>query len=405
MATLITARKVLDGTGRPLILDGAVLVDAGRIVRIGRYAEIDAPAAIETVDLGDYTVLPGFIDAHSHLGKSGLWGSEVTQMAEPDAVQALWAAQSARACLASGVTTMRTMGEIHFIDVSYRRAIEERTMVGPRVLISTQPLICSGDLGAYSPVLTPVDGTVEIQKAARANIRAGADLIKMFATGGGVYWGSPDPTQATFTRDEMRAAVEIAHAFGRKVAVHAVGGVGVSQAIEAGVDTIEHGTLITDEQAALMAAHGTTLVSTVCVHTYPTNFPDRVDRAAYPGLRAYSARVEKLAGQHIRKAKEHGVPFTFGSDAMHGLLWYEVYCGVRYAELTPMEALVAATKTASEACGLAAETGTLEAGKSADLIAVGADPLADIEALSDVRCVMKAGARYDPGTLLAGLKN
>src|SRR5689334_15473465 len=108
MATLITARKVLDGTGRPPILDGAVLVDEGRIIRVGRYAEIDAPAAVETVDLGDYTVLPGLIDAHSHLGKSGLWGSEVTQMAEPDAVQALWAAQSARVCLASGVTTMRT---------------------------------------------------------------------------------------------------------------------------------------------------------------------------------------------------------------------------------------------------------------------------------------------------------
>jgi len=405
MAILITARKVIDGTGRPAFDDGAVLVEDDRIIRVGRYAEIDAPTAVQAVDLGDCTVLPGLIDAHSHLGKSGLWGSEVEQMAQPDAVQALWASHNARTCLASGVTTMRTMGELHLIDVSYRRAIEEGTMLGPRVLISTQPLICSGDLGAYSPVLAPVDGTAEISKAARANIRAGADLIKMFATGGGVYWGTPDPTQATFSREEMQAAVEIAHSFGRKVAVHAVGGVGIQRAVEAGVDTIEHGTLLTDEQAALMAQHGTTLVSTVCVHTYPTNFPDRIDRAAYPALRAYSARVEKIAGQHIRKAKERGVQFTFGSDAMHGLFWYEVYCGVRYAELTPMESLVAATRTASEACGVAAQTGTLEPGKWADIIAVGADPLADIEALSDVRFVMKGGVQYTPGTLLAGLKH
>ncbi|MBI4279555.1 MAG: amidohydrolase family protein [Armatimonadetes bacterium] len=396
MATLVVARYVIDGTGRPPIADGAVLIENGRITQVGKRSQVEMPAGAEVIDAGAWTVLPGLIDMHEHFGMDAM-GNEDQQLRQPDADIAIQATRHARIALAGGVTTARIVGEINFIDVAYKRAIAQGTMVGPRVVIATRPLVATGGYGVFSG-FAPADGPEEIRKMVRANIKAGADLIKMFVTGGGTYRTRATPLQHYYSYEEIRAAVEVAHAFGRKVAVHAQGGTGTRYAIEAGVDVIEHGHFLSDDEVALMAKHGTALVATNSIHLYPG-----VDWSAFPHVVEYRARVEEAAGQNIRRAKQHGVTYTVGTDAMHGLMWFEVGCAVRRAGLSPMEAIVAATKTAAEVCGLAEETGTLESGKSADLIAVAGDPLEDIAALAAVRLVMKEGRRYDPRPLLEGL--
>lgn len=397
MTKLITARQVIDGTGHPAISSGALLVEKDRIVKVGKRSEMTMPAGTETVDLGDCTLLPGLIDMHGHLGMDAM-GIEEEQLAEKDAYIALQAAKNARVCLASGVTMMRIVGEKNFIDVAYRRAIEEGVMPGPRTLISTRPLVSTGGYGVFSG-LVAADGPYEVRKIVRENIGAGADLIKLFVTGGGTYHTRPKPLQEYYTFEEIRAAVEVAHSFGKRVAVHAQGGPGTVWAIEAGVDTIDHGHLLSDDEVALMAKKGTALVATVAIHLYP-----HVDWTALPFVMEWREQIQKVAGENIRKAKKYGVQFTMGTDAMHGLMWFEVACAVHRAGLTPMEAITAATKTAAEICGLGAVTGTLEAGKWADLIAVASDPLDNIEALSDVRFVMKQGHEYDPRALVQFVK-
>jgi imidazolonepropionase-like amidohydrolase len=393
MVILVRASRIIDGTGGSVISDGGVLIEGDRIRQVARQNDLEVPHGTRMIDLGDWTILPGLIDMHGHLGKNGM-GNEDEQVRQPDADIAIQATQHARICLASGVTTMRTLGEKNFIDVAYRRAIADGTMVGPRVLISTRPLVATGGYGILGG-LVAADGPDEIRKAVRENIKAGADLIKVFITGGGNYETKAEPLQYYYTSEEIRAVIEQAHMLGKKVAAHCHGGVGARYAIEAGVDTIDHGHFLNDDEVALMAKHGTSLVATMAVHLYPG-----VDWSTYPALVEYRALVESVAGQHIRRAKQFGVPFAFGTDAMHGLMGFEVSCGVRYAGLSPMEAISAATKTAAEICGLGDKTGTLEVGKWADLIAVDSNPLEDIGALSKVRFVMKAGNSYDPRTLL-----
>lgn len=393
MATLVTAKKVIDGTGRPAIADGAVLVENGRITEIGSRSEVTLPRGAEKIDLGDYTVLPGLIDMHEHFGMDAM-GLEEEQLRQSDAYIAATATRHARITLASGVTTARIVGEKNFIDVAYKRAIEDGTMVGPRVLIATRPLVSTGGYGVFSGFVA-ADSPTEVRRIVRENIRAGADLIKLFVTGGGTYHHRAVPTQAYYTFEEIQAAVEIAHLFGKKVAVHAHGGPATVWAIEAGVDTIDHGSFLSDDEVALMAKHGTALVDTMTIHVYPG-----VDWTGHPHVMEYRDRVLKGAGDNIKKAKRHGVTWTLGTDAMHGLMWFEVASAVKYAELSPMEAITAATKTAAEVCGIGEEAGTLERGKSADLFAVKGDPLHEVERLADVAFVMKAGVGYDPDALM-----
>lgn len=392
MAKLVTAQRIIDGTGKPAIVDGAILIHDDRIVGVEKRSQISPLVGVETIDLGNCTVLPGLIDMHEHFGMDAM-GLEEEQLKQPDAYIAMQATRNARICLAAGVTTARIVGEKNFIDVAYKRAIEEGTMVGPRVIISTRPLVATGGYGVFGGFVA-ADSPHEIRKIVRENISAGADLIKLFVTGGGTYRTKAAPTQPFYTFEEIQAAVEIAHLFGKKVAVHAHGGPAAIWSIEAGVDTIDHGHFLSDDEVALMAKHGTALVDTMTIHLYP-----HVDWSAHPFVMEYRERVHKSAGDNIRKAKQHGVTFTLGTDAMHGLMWFEVACAVRYAGLSPMEAITAATRTAAQVCGLGSDTGTLESGKWADLIAVKADPLEDIEALSDVQFVMKAGREYDRDVL------
>ncbi|MCZ7570485.1 MAG: amidohydrolase family protein [Ardenticatenaceae bacterium] len=387
MTQIIRAGRVLDGTGALPLTDGGIVVEGGRISRIGKFTSLPPTQAADIIDLRAYTVLPGLIDVHGHLGMDAS-GNEDEQMKDSDFDIVFRAVKYAHRCLASGVTTMRIVGEKHGIDVAYKKAIEADTFAGPRVLISGEPLMPTNGYGAkFSRV---ADGPEEVRKTVRSNLMVGADWIKLFVTGGGAYEPPILPTQQYYTFEEIRAAVDVAHAFGKGVAVHALGGTGLRDAIEAGVDTIEHGHFLTKEDAVRMAEKGTTLVATQTIHLYP-----RPDWQMYPALLEYQALVRRVAGQNIRLAREHGVRVTAGTDAMHGLMPVEVEYLVTYGGLTAMEAIVAATKTAAEVCGVEQETGTLEPNKRADIIAVEGDPLEDIRTLQNVRFVMKAGQVID----------
>ncbi|HBY94124.1 MAG: amidohydrolase family protein [Ardenticatenaceae bacterium] len=384
MPVIIKGERILDGTGAAPLLDAGVVVEGDTIRHVARLADLPAAAATwETIDLSHYTILPGLIDVHSHLCMDAM-GDEWQQMRQPPLDVALRAVKYARICLASGVTTMRTVGERYFIDVAYKQALEDGTFPGPHVLISTRPLIATNGFGDHIGFVA--DGPEEIRKVVRGNLKAGADWIKVFVTGGG---GNTKPSsfQQFYSLDEIRAAVDVAHSFGIRVAAHAHGGPGMRAAIEAGVDTIEHGHYVTDDDVALMAEKGTALVATQTINLFDRGS----DRPVAPTLLEHKARVKRIAGQNVKKAREHGVRVTAGTDAMHGLMPVEVEYLVTYGGLTAMEAIVAATKTAAEVCGVEQETGTLEPNKRADIIAVEGNPLEDIRTLQNVRFVMKAG--------------
>lgn len=239
MFIAIRARRVIDGTGRPPIDHGVVVIEGDRIRAVGRQADVAIPQGAEIIDCGTQTVLPGFVDAHSHASIIPGLGDQIGQLRQPPAPQVLRAVQNLRTDLKSGVTTMRVVGEEHFIDIDLRNAIAEGRLPGPRLRVATRPITARNGHGA---ALTYSDGEDEIRKHIRENVAAGCDLIKLFMTGGVSSKGTAARWYA-YSRHEVEVAVEEAHRNSKPVAVHAHGGPGVRICVEAGVDTIEHGKL------------------------------------------------------------------------------------------------------------------------------------------------------------------
>ena len=287
--------------------------------------------------------------------------------------------------LRSGVTTMRTLGDKKFMDVAIRDMIEAGVIPGPRLLVSGPGFTATDGFGN-----TPerVDGPEAIRKMVRRNLREGVDVIKLFISGGG---GAKPAMSWTcyYSPEEIRAAVEEAHRVGKRVAAHIHGGPGVKYAVQAGVNTIEHGHYIEDSDCELMAEKGTWLVLTLGITHY-----DGPEVEHYPQYMVHKTRIRNLKGQNLLRARQHGVKFAAGTDAMHGILWYEAVCLTRYG-LSEREAILAITRSAAEACGVEDKVGTIEAGKLADLVAVRGDPLKDITALRNVDLVMKGGKKVD----------
>ena len=384
----IKARQVIDGTGRDSIRDGVVLVDGERIAAVGPAAEVAIPREAEVLDLGDQTLLPGLVDAHSHGPLAPGEGNQPGQWQAPDAALTIRALRHLRRDLRTGVTTMRLMGDKNFNDLVYRRAIEAGEVPGPRLIVSTRAIRASNGHGGSA---IPADGPDEVRRSARENLRAGADLIKLFVTGG-VSSLAGSPYAPLYTRAEIEAAVDEAHRAGKPVAAHAHGGPGARWCIEAGVDTIEHGALLSREDCELMARRGTWLVMTNAIACHPTGI-EQGDRGN-PQIVAKLHQVRDKVAETFRTAREAGVKLTFGTDAMHGLLPFELELFVRFGG-SPLEAIVAGTKRAAEACRLDDRVGTLEAGKLADAISVRGDPLQDIRDLTKVGLILKGGVRFD----------
>jgi imidazolonepropionase-like amidohydrolase len=388
MLTAIKARRIIDGTGGPPIDHGVVLIDGDRIVAVGAQTRIAIPAGAALVDCGEQTVLPGFVDAHSHASIVPGLGDQIGQLRQPPAAQMIRAVRNLRTDLRAGTTTMRVVGEEHFIDVDLRDAIAAGQIAGPRLLIATRPITARNGHGA---ALTFSDGEDEIRRHVRENVARGADLIKLFMTGGVSSKGTAARWYA-YSPHEVAVAVEEAHRNNKPVAVHAHGGPGVRICVEAGVDTIEHGKLCELDDLVEMRRRNVWLVTNNAVGGHP----DGIEKGDghVPSIMAKLRESREKSRENFAAVLESGVRWALGTDSMHGLMWWEIAKVVEWGA-DPHDAILAATRRAAEAIGMGDAVGSLEAGKFADVISVDGDPLRDIACLQRVGLVMQGGRRVE----------
>ena len=396
--TLIRAGHLLDvKTGK--LLDGETIVVAGDTIQsIAPTAQITSQPGDAVIDLGALTVLPGLIDVHTHLTMNPNFDPyyEITQTSAKEAINGV---ANARVTLLAGITTVRNVGADGFVDVDLRDAINSGQVPGPHMQVSGPLIGITG--GHCDDNLLPIqyhavgdgvaDGIPAVQHMVRQNIKYGADLIKICATGGVLSKGD-DPQASQFTLEEMQAIVADAHRLGRKVAAHAHGAQGILWATEAGVDSIEHGSYIDDAAIAEMKKRGTYLVPTLYLEDWMIekgNLP--------PFYHQKMIDVSAVAKSNIKRAMQAGVKIAMGTDAAvypHGLNAHELDVYVNQLGMTPLSALQTATINAADLMGWTAKTGTLEPGKWADIIAVDKNPLDDVRVLQDVKFVMKGGVVY-----------
>jgi len=395
---VVRAGHVLDVKSGKLLADQAIVIEGDKIVSIGPASGVQTPAGATTIDLSSSTVLPGLIDSHVHLtGDLKDVGYKSLGISLPRAT--LTGARNARVTLNAGFTTVRNVAAEGFSDVALRDAINDGDIPGPRMLVSGPPLgitggHCDNNLlpaDFHSTAEGVADGVEAVQHKVRENIKYGADLIKICATGGVLSKGD-DPQASQFTLEEMKAIVADAHRLGRKVAAHAHGAQGILWATEAGVDSIEHGSYINDEAIAAMKQHGTYLVPTLYLGDW---FLENAESLHVPpDIIAKGKAVMPAARKNVAHAFASGVKVAFGTDAAvypHGLNAREFAVMVKLG-LTPLQAIQAATINAADLLGWSDKVGAVEPGKWADLIAVDSDPLQDVTTLQHVKFVMKGGA-------------
>ena len=395
-STAIHAGHVLDVKTGKMLLDQTLIIQGGKIVNVGPSAETKSPANALRIDLANATLLPGLIDAHTHLTMNPTFGYERLGLSIPR--EALIGAKNARLTLEAGFTTVRNVGADGYSDVALRDAINAGDVPGPRMLVSGPALSITG--GHCDNNLLPseyhatgygvADGIAAVQHKVRENIKYGSDLIKVCATGGVLSKGD-DPQASQYTLDEMKAIVADAHRLGRKVAAHAHGAQGILWASQAGVDSIEHGSYIDDAGIAEMNKNGTYLVPTLYLGDW---FLENAERNHVPDFLLGKAKtVMPVARKNIAHAFASGVKVAFGTDAAvypHGLNAREFAVMVKLG-LTPLQAIQAATVNAADLLGLPGRVGSIEPGALADIVAVDGDPLKDVTVLESVKFVMKGG--------------
>jgi imidazolonepropionase-like amidohydrolase len=393
---VVHAGHVLDVKTGKLLSDQTVVIADGKIVSVGASADTKAPPDAVRIDLPNATILPGLIDAHTHLTMAPKFGYEELGLSLPR--ETLIGAKNARLTLQAGFTTVRNVGASGYTDVALRDAINAGDVPGPRMLVSGPPLSitgghCDNNLLPYEYHATSdgvADGIAAVQHKVRENIKYGSDLIKVCATGGVLSKGD-DPQASQYTLEEMKAIVADAHRLGRKVAAHAHGAQGILWASEAGVDSIEHGSYIDDAGIAEMKKNGTYLVPTLYLGDW---FMENAERNHVPDFLLGKAKaVMPAARKNIAHAFASGVKVAFGTDAAvypHGLNAHEFAVMVKLG-LTPLQAIQAATLNAADLLGWPRKVGSLEPGAWADIVAVDGDPLKDVTILEHVKFVMKGG--------------
>ena len=386
------ATRVFDGASEEVMEDGAVVVEDGRIASV-MPAE-DLPAGTEVVNLGDATLLPGLIDAHVHLVWSASAEPHALVESESRALTALRCANNAGLHLRAGVTTVRDVGSTEGLAIEVGRAVELGVLPGPRVVAAGRAIAMTGGHGWF--LGREADGPDAVRRAAREEMKAGAGCVKLMASGG-VYGHAEEPGSPQLTEEEMGAAVQEAHKAGRKVAAHAYSPEAINNALEAGVDSIEHGSFMDRATAERMQEQGTYLVPTMSVYAAMAEKGPELGAPEY--IQRKTAEVLEASREAFRLALEVGVKIAAGTDCgapghPHGTLPEELRLMVE-AGATPTEALRYGTSAAADLLGLAEEVGTLEPGKNADLIAVGGDPLHDIRALGEVRLMLRNGEQVE----------
>lgn len=381
---------VVDGTGAPPVPGQAVVVEGRRIAWIGPEGSAPATAPENVVDGGGRTVLPGLINCHVHLTADGAPDLFAQVAGDTVPLATLRAAQSAVETLRSGVTTVRDCGAADDIVVELAKAIDRGLVAGPRVQAAGRVITMTGGHGHF--IGREADGPDEVRKATRAEIKAGAAVIKVMATGG-VLTPGVSPTQTALLPEELAVVAEEAHNSGRRVTTHAIGRSGIHNALVSGIDSIEHGFYLDDELLDLAVARGTFLVPTILAvdgivrNGHAAGIPqwvvDKAEKEAAKQRESFAAAVS--SGMRIAAGTDAGTPFN-----RHGDLARELVLMVEHG-LSPMQTLVAATRGAAENLGMAHEIGTLEVGKLADLVLVDGDPVADIAATGRVVLVVKDG--------------
>ena len=370
---------VWDGIADRPIENGGILLNAGRIQAVGPIEEILTASESEVLDFPDATLLPGLIDSHTHLAMDASMENYLDHMADDIAEQTLRATAMMLRDVRSGVTSCRCLGDKEFIDVACKRAVEEGRLSGPRLRVATRGIRAPQGHGFVG---YPFKGVDQIRGAIRENIRRGADLIKIYISGTLKGHGN---LPAYLSREEIKAAIDDAHAAGLPVASHCVGGEGLDWAVDLGLDTLEHAYHITQEQVERLAKSRTRLVLTpgaVLADDRVANLPE----ALISGHR--NEREQMFASMQL--CVKSGIPFAVGTDGMHGHLAEDIeFLGQLGA--SNLRALQAATVTGATISGIEKETGSLIAGKSADILAVAGDPFRSLSALRNVVAVFQKG--------------
>ncbi|MBW1712988.1 MAG: amidohydrolase family protein [Deltaproteobacteria bacterium] len=357
-----------------------VCLEGDRISQIVPRHKFEPDQKTQVIDWSGLTVMPGLIDCHDHLGLE--CGTEEEQVREPDFRTALRGVRNAKALLKAGITTLRSLGEKSFMDLYWKEAIEAGWIMGPRLIVCCQCISKTGGHGTGLGI--EADGVDAIRKAVRTQAKAGADCIKFMITGG-ISSPDSDPRAPEYTDEEIIAGVEEAHRCQRKIAGHAHGGQAVKAAVQAGMDSIEHGAYLSDEELKLMAEKGTYLVVTYGVMSAALDVPETPE---YMRVKCAEALEHYL--DTIKRAKKFKVKVAFGGDTYHADPHADLKALIE-AGFSHEEALKAGTIAAAELCGLADKVGSVEVGKLADLIAIDGDPTKDIGDIKKVAAVMKGG--------------
>jgi imidazolonepropionase-like amidohydrolase len=391
MNTAFVNGRIFVGDGR-VLEHGTVLVEGERIVKV---AEGDAavPRNVQTIALDGQTLLPGFIDCHVHFCLDGSADPITTLVREPLPITTLKAAQFARQTIMAGITSVRDLGGRDGIDFSIRDAIRSGLITGPRMLVSGKLICMTGGHGWQMG--RQADGPDEVMKAAREQIKSGADVVKFMATGG-IMTPGVEPGSEQYTEEELRAGIQEAHKAGRKTAAHAQGTQGIMNALHAGIDSIEHGIYLNEESISLMVEQTVSLIPTLSALYHIEN------KGIEAGIPAFAVektlRVKSFHLESVRMAHEAGVRVAMGTDAgtpfnTHGENIGELQ---RLVEVgySAVEALESGTRIAAQLLGVENELGTVEEGKLADLVVVEGNPLDDIALLQHteaIRLVMQGG--------------
>ncbi|MEO8727236.1 MAG: amidohydrolase family protein [Acidobacteriaceae bacterium] len=403
--TYVKAGKLFDSNAGVYRSNVVLAIAGDRIQSVTDAAAASIPAGAKVIDLSRAYVLPGLIDCHTHLGARADRYDEIWAFKETPFDSAFAGVVNAKKTLDAGFTTVRDVGSLPFLAVDLRNSIDEGFIPGPRIVASGPPISITGghgDLNNYSPqtsvLMFPAerdfqiaDGPEQIQHVVRAQVKYGVDVIKILASGGVLSKGDK-PGAAQYSFAELKMAADTAHATGRKIAAHAHGTESIKSAILAGIDSIEHASLVDDEGIRLAKEHGTYFVMDIYNDDYilgkakefniPQEFVDK------------ERTVGKLQRENFRKAFQAGVKMAFGTDAgvyPHGDNAKQFHYMVMYG-MTPAQAIQAATVHAADLIGRSTDVGALAPGHYADLIAVTSDPLQHVEALEHVSFVMKGGA-------------